>query len=142
MPKKTDVLPKKLYCDASYLIAFFATEDQYHQKAIAIRKSLTKYSLKLFTSWSALSEAITLLLYHYGYSHALALKKSIHAFEILLPNDREYNRAFELFERFNKDQEFSLNDLLTYAMLEDRLKQVSILTFDRDFIKMGVETYF
>lgn len=133
--------PQALYCDASYLIAFFAKQDQSHKKAIAIRKSFTKRPPRLYTSWPIISEAMTLLLYHYGYSYATALKKSFPAFEIMTPLETEYARAIELFEHFNKDQQFSLNDLLSKAILEKRLKSIPILTFDCDFYKMGVQVF-
>jgi predicted nucleic acid-binding protein len=132
---------KSYFCDASFLIAYFATEDQYHAKALNIRKKLGQKPVKLVTCWPILSEAGTVLLYHYGYSHAVALLQSLQAFEMILPHEAEYNEAISLFKKWNQDNKFSLNDLLVYVLLRDQCKNTQLLSFDHDFRKMGLPVF-
>ena len=143
MVKKPDraVLPDTLFCDASFLIAYFATNDRSHPKALRIRQRLASAPVKLVTSWPAVSEASTILLYHYGYSHAVALLQVLSTFSVVSPSESEYAEGVSLFQRFNKDQKFSFNDVLTCALIRGRLKNIPILTFDRDFAKMGLTIF-
>ena len=97
--------------------------------------------MKLITSWPTLSEAVTLLLYHYGYSHALALLQSLPGMTFLSPLESECREAVALFPKFNKDQLLSFNDLVTYVMVKGRLKNIPILTFDADFSKVGLAVF-
>ena len=134
-------IPDSLFWDAGYLIACFATEDQYHNGALKIRKYLACKKIKLVTSWPSVSEASTLLLYHYGYSHALALFGSMEAFEIITPLEDEYQKATALFAKLDKDHKLSFNDVLTYQIIKERLKSIPLLTFDKDFSKVGLTVF-
>ena len=134
-------IPESLFWDASYLIAYLAPGDQYHKKALKLRKHLTHKKIKLITSWPIISEASTILFYHYGYSHALALFSALKAFEIIMPFKEEYQEATLLFEELNQDQKLSFNDVLTYLIIRKRLKNISLLTFDKDFSKVGLTIF-
>lgn len=136
----TDI-PGALFCDAGYLIAYFADQDQYHERARKVRERLRGRPLRLVTSWPTVSEASTLLLYHYGYSHAAALLKALAAFDVLNPIETEYTEAVSLFAQRNRDQKLSFNDLLVSVMVRGRLKNIPVLTFDRDFAKMGLTIF-
>lgn len=138
---KNQEVPGSLFCDASYLIAYFSTQDQYHSRAVKIGARLQKKKVRLITLWPVVSEAITLLLYHYGYSHALALIHSLPAFEILGPSESDYQEAMTFFKEFNRDKKLSINDLLSYVIIKDRLFGVPVLTFDRDFSRMGLTVF-
>ncbi len=138
---KTAELPPVLFCDASYLIAYFATADESHFSALRIRRRFEERSVKLVTTWPAVGEATTLLFYHYGYAHAMALIRALSAFDLFSPLDNECHQATVLFQEFNKDQKLSFNDLLTYVLIRGRLKDIPIVTFDRDFSKTGLTVF-
>jgi len=127
-----------LFCDAGFLIAYFARQDQYHQRAVKIRRRLGKHNVRLVTIWPVLSEASTLLLYHYGYSTASVFLESLAAFQIEIPLEEEYREAVVLFRRFNRDKNLSFTDILIYVFLTGRFKSIPLLTFDRDFSRMGL----
>ncbi len=129
-------LPETVFCDASYLIAFFAPSDSAHEKARRIRKRFKDRPVRLFTLWPLLSEAATILLYHYGYAHASALLQAVRAFTVLTPDENDYVEASALFKEWNRDQKLSLNDLLTYVIVKGRLKDMPVLSFDRDIVRM------
>lgn len=134
-------IPEALYCDAGYLIAYFAPNDQYHQRALKIRKHLGQKPVKLFSSWPTIAEASTLLLFHYGYRFASALLEALPAFQLIMPIETEYREAENLFHKFNRDKKLSFNDLLTYALIRIRLKDIPVLAFDRDLAKIGLTIF-
>ncbi len=141
MARKGRALPSELFCDASFLIAYFAVQDREHRRALKIRDRLKGQSVRLYTSWPTLSEASTLLLYHYGYSHAMALLQSLSAFQLIVPTEADGYKAIALFGEFNRDQKLSFNDLLTYVVIRGRLREMPILTFDRDFARIGLTVF-
>lgn len=134
-------IPDRLFCDASFLIAYFAAQDECHSRALKIRQKLRSKKVTLVTSWPSISEAGTLLLYHYGYSHAVALLSSLEVLTVLIPSETEYHDAAAHFKNFNRDQKLSFNDLLSYVMIRGRLQNTPILTFDRDFSRMGLTVF-
>lgn len=133
--------PPSLFCDASFLIALFAKADQAHSRALKIHYHLKGHSVRLITSWPVVSEAVTLLLYHYGYSTALLLLETLPAFHLMTPLESDYQEAVVLFRQFNRDQKLSLTDLLTHDLINEKLKKIPIVTFDRDFSRMGLTVY-
>lgn len=139
--KKQNSPPRQLYWDAGYLIAYFAPQDSYHQKAVRVSPYFRDKKVNFFTSWPTLSEASTLLLYHYRYSNAVSLLKAAQAFNVLLPTEEEYKKAGALFEEFNQEHHFSFNDVLSYVLVQVRLKGIPVLSFDKDFTKMGLTQF-
>ncbi|MBI2346432.1 MAG: type II toxin-antitoxin system VapC family toxin [Deltaproteobacteria bacterium] len=133
--------PNALFCDASFLIAYLCPKDQDHARAIHIRRRLAGCPIRLYTSWPTVSEAVTLLFYHYGYFYASALLQTLAAFELATPSEGDYYQAAALFQEFNRDQKLSFNDCLTYVLIKGPLRNISIVTFDRDFAKMGLTIF-
>ena len=134
-------LPSEIFCDASFLVAYFAVQDRDHHRAQKVREKFLKKSVRLYTSWPTLSEAATILLYHYGYSHATALLQSLPAFHAVTPTEGDHFQAAALFKEFNRDQKLSFNDLLTYVLIRGALRNMPIVTFDRDFAKVGLTLF-
>jgi len=139
--RRSPDIPDRLFCDASFLVAYFAAQDECHSRALSIRQKLGSGKVVLVTSWPVVSEAGTLLLYHYGYSHAVALLRSLEAMTILTPSETEYHDAAAHFKDFNRDQKLSFNDLLSYVMIRGRLRDIPVLTFDKDFSKMDLTVF-
>lgn len=137
---KTAELLQEFFCDASFLIAYFAPQDRAHKKALKMGIKMESQSIRLYTIWPVISEASTLLLYHYGYSHAMALLQSLPAYRVLEPSESDYKQATALFGEFNRDQKISFNDVLSYISVR-QLKNIPVLTFDRDFSKMGLTVF-
>ena len=141
MGRKNRPIPSELFCDASFLIAYFATQDREHAKAMKIRERLQGRGVRLYSSWPIFSEASTLLLYHYGYSHSMALLQSLSAFHCVIPSEADYYKASALFGEFNRDQRLSFNDLLVYVLIRGNLRGMPVITFDRDFAKIGLTLF-
>gem|GEM_PF-3910303 len=123
------------------MIAYFAPQDQYHKRALKLRDYLGEKEISFLTSWPVVAEASTILLYHYGYSHSLALFKALKVFQIFLPEESDYEKAQDLFVEFNQEYQLSFNDILSYQIIQEHLKNVPILTFDKGFSKIGLTVF-
>lgn len=66
-----------VYCDASFFIALFSKKDAKHKRALELFKEIKKNRIIIHTCWFIISEAMTVLLYRYGYSEALTFNQSI-----------------------------------------------------------------
>ncbi len=141
MARRDRPVPPEWFCDASFLIAYFAGQDREHAKAMKIREKLRGRGVRLYSCWPVASEAATLLLYHYGYSHAMALLRSVSAFRWVTPSEADYYQALALFGEFNRDKKLSFNDLLIYVLIRGGLRGMPVISFDRDFAKIGLTLY-
>lgn len=139
--KKIPDKPDILYWDASYLIAWLAPGDSDHERALRLRDHLADNPAVLVTSWPTVSEAATILLYHYGFTNAQALFAALAGFTVILPTEDEYLSARRHFNRFSRDQKISFNDILSYVLIRERFPLARVLTFDADFSKMGMTVF-
>ena len=71
-----------IYCDASFFIALFSKRDTKHKRALELFKEIKENRIVMHTSWFVISEAMTVLLYKYGYSEALVFNQSIDLYMI------------------------------------------------------------
>jgi len=129
-----------IFVDASFLIALFNKDDDFHQKAQEIIAQLEKDNPIFITSNIALSEAINVV-FRTGDSgatfrfYSLIKGSGLKTFTI---NDQVFSRALKFL--FNQKAKKGLNffDCLHLAVTEI-LKIKKILTFDRDFRNTGLE---
>ena len=129
------------FWDASAFVALLAKQDSRHNEALKIHRWLAQKDVQLYTSWPVISESATVLLYHDGYSSCLGLFKILSAFTLLRPNESDYFETIALFKEFNQDQKLSFNDILSYVLIRNHLPGASVVTFDKDFSKMGMTVF-
>jgi predicted nucleic acid-binding protein len=94
----------------------------------------------MHTCWFIVSEAMTVLLYRYGYSEALAFGQSIHLYKIINCKENHYHQAISLFNLFGKDRKISFVDALSHVLITGELKNIPAISFDRDFRTLGLTT--
>lgn len=129
-----------VYCDAGFFIALFSKKDAKHKRALKLFKEIKEYRIKIHTCWFIISEAMTVLLYQYGYSEALLFNQSIELFKIIHTTESQHHQAIALFNLFGKDRKISFVDALSYVLISGELKNIPALSFDRDFRAMGLTT--
>jgi predicted nucleic acid-binding protein len=66
---------KEVYSDASFFIALFSKKDTKHRRALELFNEIKQNRIVIHTCWFVISEAMTILLYQYGYSEALAFNQ-------------------------------------------------------------------
>ena len=99
-----------LYCDAGFFIALFSKKDRKHKRALELFKEIKQNRIIIHTSWFVISEAMTVLLYQFGYSEALAFNQSIDLYDIYNSTESQNQQAIALFNLYNKDRKISFVD--------------------------------
>ena len=129
---------RKVFADAGFLIALFSRNDALHETAKSLFRDAIQEKVEIHSSWPVVSEAVTLLRYHFGYGEAAALLKALDGFHIHLPTGAECSAAAELFLKFSANRKISFTDVLSLAMIKGRLRAMTALSFDKDFPALGL----
>jgi len=134
------VLGSTAYCDTSFFAATLNPRDQYHERAAEINHYAAKEKTILFTSWEVIDETATLLLVR---GNAILanhfIKKVIPQLEIV-DYDKSYRKEIlKHFLKFNSGKKiFSFTDVTSYVIIKYLLKDIPLLTFDHDFLSLGL----
>jgi predicted nucleic acid-binding protein len=129
-----------VYGDASFFIALFSKKDTKHKRALELFKEIKKNRIIIHTTWFVLSEAMTVLLYNYGYSEALAFNQSIDLYMIYHTTESQHHQAIALFNLYSQDRKISFVDALSRIIITSDLKNIPALSFDLDFQTLGLTT--
>ena len=129
-----------VYCDASFFVALFSKKDTKHKRAVQLFKEITQNRIVLHTTWFVISEAMTVLLYQYGYTEALTFNQSIDLYRIYHSTESHHHQAIALLNLFSKDRKISFVDALSRILITGELKNIPALSFDEDFRALGLTT--
>ena len=129
-----------VYCDAGFFIALFSKKDAKHKRALKLFEEIKENRIVIHTCWFIISETMTVLLYQYGYSEAMAFNQSIGVYRILHSTESQHHQAIALFNLFGKDRKISFVDALSHVLISGELKNMPALSFDRDFKALGLTT--
>lgn len=129
---------KKVYCNASFFIALFSKKDTKHKQAFELFKEIKDNRIVIHTCWFVISEAMTVLLYQYGYSEALAFNQSVDLYRIYYPTESQHHQAIAIFNLFGKDIKISFVDALSKVLISGELENMPALSFDKDFKALGL----
>jgi predicted nucleic acid-binding protein len=129
-----------VYCDASFFVALFSKKDAKHKRALQLFKEIKENRIIIHTCWFIISEAMTVLLYQYGYSEAMTFNQSVDLYKIFHTTESQHHQAIALFNLFGKDRKISFVDALSRVLISGELKNMPALSFDRDFSAMGLTT--
>lgn len=119
-----------VYCDASFFIALFSKKDAKHKRALELFKEIKKNRIIIHTCWFIISEAMTVLLYRYGYSEALTFNQSIDL----------TTKPLGCSTFFGTDRKISFVDTLSRVIISGELKGIPAVSFDKDFKSLGLTT--
>jgi len=129
-----------VYCDASFFVALFSKRDTKHKRALQLFKEIKGNRIVIHTSWFIISEAMTVLLYQYGYTEALTFNQSIDLYSIYHSTESQHHQAIALFNLFGKDRKISFVDALSRILISGERKNMPALSFDNDFKALGITT--
>lgn len=130
----------EVYCDASFFVALFSKRDTKHKRALQLFKEIKENRILIHTSWFIISEAMTVLLYQYGYSEALTFNQSIDLYSIYHSTESQHHQAIALFNLFGRDRKISFVDALSRILISGERKNMPALSFDNDFKALGITT--
>lgn len=112
-----------------FFIALFLKKDTQHRRALELFKEIKQNRIAIHTSWFVISEAMTVLLYQYGYSEALVFNQSIDLYEIFHSTESRHHQAIALFNLFNEDRKISFVDALSRIIITGELKNMPAISF-------------
>ena len=130
----------EVFCDAGFFIALFAKKDFKHKRALELFKEIKENRISIHTSWFIISEAMTVLLYQYGYSEALTFTRSLFLYRIIQSTESHHHQAIAIFNLFGKERKISFVDALSHVLISGELKNMPALSFDEDFKTLGLTT--
>ncbi|CAB50077.1 type II toxin-antitoxin system VapC family toxin [Pyrococcus abyssi] len=130
---------KLVYIDTGALIAFFDKRDKNHKIAVSYFESAILNGVRFVVGRPVLMEFINGASKVNGKRVAIQLKNLIYSSRyILIENEteRDWEKAWEIFEKFDDQDGMDLVDCLSFAIME-RLGIKKAFTFDSDFETYG-----
>jgi predicted nucleic acid-binding protein len=131
-----------VFVDTSAWDAIEDGGDRNHATALRCKEELAQQSARLYVTNFVLDETYTLLLLNVGYIRTVAFKHAVDLMRVggvlvVVHISEEIERAaWEIFERFNQDKEWSFTDCTTKVVMESfGIRRV--FAFDHHFDQMG-----
>lgn len=131
-----------IFVDTGAWVALEDKKDTHHDAALQFKSDLGAAKIRLITTNYIMDETYTLLLLDVGYFKTVNFKHTLD--ELIDQNvvivfhltpDIEIE-AWEVFERFNRDKQWSFTDCTSKVIME-RLGIVEAFSFDHHFEQMG-----
>ena len=116
--------------------------DRHHDAALRFKNELVQQGTRLYVTNFVLDESYTLLLLNIGYARTVAFKRTTDLMRtagiltVVHVTEEIAGAAWEVFERFNQDKQWSFTDCTSKVVMESLgLRQV--FAFDHHFDQMG-----
>jgi len=134
-------VPRRVFVDTSFYVAFAYPGDAYHRAAVAIARDLATSRIGLFTTNIVATETHSLVLTRAGRDAALRALQRIYAAHGSLSriSEADEQRAMEILVRYD-DKDFSFADATSFAVME-RLGIATAVAFDRHFTQFGWQVF-
>ena len=132
---------RQVFVDSWAWLAWAASDDPAHERAVVLRRELYEQGALLVTSRFVLAESLTRLRYDVGLPSALALVEAadglveIDSLDVIPVEETLWQEALGWFRRFD-DQMFSFVDCTSFAIMHARAINED-LTGDRHFAVAG-----
>jgi predicted nucleic acid-binding protein len=112
----------EVFLDASYAIALASSQDQHHQRAVALARRLERERLRLVTTQAVVLEIGNALSRRQYRAEAFLLLDSLRrdpSVEIVPLSEAILDRGVDLFRR-RADKEWGLTDCISFVVMEER----------------------
>jgi predicted nucleic acid-binding protein len=136
--EETMMASNEIFLDAAYAIALSVSNDQHHERAMALRADLKLAPKRLVTTRAVLLEIGNALAKPRYRAAAIQLLESIEGdpnLEIIPMSEDLYYRAIQLY-RERLDKEWGITDCVSFVVMQDR-GLTSALTPDEHFQQAG-----
>ena len=130
---------KRAFCDTSFFFAALYPRDVNYDRAGEILHDALKQEIDLFTTWDIISETATLLLYRFNAKAAIRFLDELKpALTIVVYDDSVREEAEKAFRILIRDKKVSFCDALSFVVARTILNDVACLSFDDDFLRLGL----
>lgn len=132
-------LPRRVFCDTSFLYACFNPDDANHARAEELVAEAVASGTAFTATWDIVSETVTLLRYRRNFQAALAflneVKPQLH---IVTYGDRVRDEAEQVFRQYGRERRLSFCDAVSFVVVTTLLDHMPCLAFDEDFRGLGL----
>jgi len=132
------VVKNEIFLDAVYAIAATVTNDQYHERAVALAWQMKAAGTRLITTYAVVLEignALSKLRYRQAAISLIEAMEEDALVEIVPASEELCQRAFQLYKN-RLDKEWGLTDCLSFVIMQDR-NITDALTADEHFRQAG-----
>jgi len=130
---------RQAFCDTSFFFAALYPKDVNYQRAGRLLEEALAQEVSLWTTWDIISETATLLLYRFNARAAFRfLDEMKPSLQIVFYDESVREEAERVFRLFTKDKKLSFCDAISYVVVKIILRDVNCLSFDEDFIRLGL----
>jgi len=130
---------RRVFADTSYFLALLRPRDTHHSEAVEISEEVVRERLTVYTTWEVVVETATLLRYRANFESArMFLLDVVPHLVVIQPLEAEREAAIQTFVRRGRDLRLSLCDAISYIIVSARLNRAPCLTFDADFVALGL----
>ncbi|MBI3921207.1 MAG: type II toxin-antitoxin system VapC family toxin [Armatimonadetes bacterium] len=132
---------RQMFVDTSAWDALADGGDPNHETASLFRDEIAGHCRLVVTNY-ILDELYTLLLMNVGYQRTVAFKRQLDALvqesvlEAVWVSENVAAEAWEVFERFNVDKQWSFTDCVSYVVMKQH-GIAEAFAFDHHFEQMG-----
>jgi uncharacterized protein len=133
---------RQIFVDTSAWDAMADSQDTHHELALLFRQEIAGRGAQLVVTDYVLDELYTLLLLNIGYQGAVSFKNKLDTLVqegvvfVVWVTKPIVQEAWEVFERFNVDKNWSFTDCVSFVVMKQR-KTTEAFTFDHHFQQMG-----
>jgi hypothetical protein len=131
-------MSREVFVDSGAWIALSDTRDKYHEAAKGQFRTLVEERVSLFTTNLVIAEVYTIIRRTGGYDPAMRFLRSIREsvrLKVIFSDRFLEDQAGEILRKY-KDQDFSLVDAVSFALMQD-LEIEEAFAFDRHFTIAG-----
>jgi predicted nucleic acid-binding protein len=128
----------EVFLDAVYAIAVTVTNDQYHERAVALAWQMKADGTRLITTRAVVLEignALSKMRYRQAASSLLDALEEDALVEIVPTSEELCRRAFQLYKN-RIDKEWGLTDCISFVTMQDR-NLIEALNADEHFQQAG-----
>ncbi|MGB9181400.1 MAG: PIN domain-containing protein [Pyrinomonadaceae bacterium] len=130
----------RVFLDAVYAIAVTVTNDQYHERAVALAWQMKAEGTRLITTRAVVLEignALSKMRYRQAAVGLLDALEQDALVEIVPTSEEVCQRAFRLYKN-RSDKEWGLTDCISFIIMQDQ-NLTEALTADEHFQQAGFE---
>ncbi len=130
---------RQAFGDTSFFFACLYPRDVNFKRAGEILEEAASQEIILWTTWDIISETATLLLYRFHAKAAIRFLDEIKpTLQIVEYDESVRQEAERIFRLLSKDKRLSFCDAISYVVVKTVLDDISCLSFDEDFSRLGL----
>lgn len=129
----------RVFGDTAFFYAALSPADPNHSRAREISQQILARGIEVVTSWEVIVECVTLLRYRLGFlASQKFLVRVVPTLSVFYSGEGDRLAAIEFYLKRSKGRRLSLCDAISYTAVSRRFAGCPCLSFDQDFLALGL----